>query len=340
MVRQIDIARETGYSLGVVSRTLNNRRSKNDRISEETRSIIHQTAERMGYRANVLASSLRKGKTPAVRILLPAWTSNPIVQLTMGISDAARRHDYPLTFHYYSDPNDCREFLESMNQQKNTGVLLYLHPSMKRRELVHGINTYRKNGGKLVLANTRNMGFEDFGEDILTANIDDEYGGRLAAEYLIEHCRCRGFSIFHSEKIHCQRRYAGFVEALEKYGFELDYGFQFNRDTADCRQLRNRFSRGFEELQRRMKHFPHGVFLTIPLLGALFSAKPAGDAVFPVCFDVPHDKEFPFFNMGSIDQPFYQLGNQSFERLVDLFSERPASSLLLKPELNILTGEE
>ena len=56
-----DIAQEVGVSVNTVSHALND---KND-ISEETKRLIKQTADRMGYIRNSSASFMRSGRANA-----------------------------------------------------------------------------------------------------------------------------------------------------------------------------------------------------------------------------------------------------------------------------------
>ena len=126
MVRLIDIAKKTGFSVAVVSRALQQEKDPYDRISEKSRSLIRKAALEMGYTRNLQAAFLRRGQMPAVRVLMPAWTSPEIIQMSMGISDASLKLGYPLIYHYYSRETDYISFLEQSRHEKNTGVIFYL----------------------------------------------------------------------------------------------------------------------------------------------------------------------------------------------------------------------
>ncbi len=67
-----DIAKETGFSINTVSHALNN---KND-ISQPTKDIIRECADRLGYLGNSSASFMRSGKSKTVAIIVPD-ISNP-----------------------------------------------------------------------------------------------------------------------------------------------------------------------------------------------------------------------------------------------------------------------
>jgi LacI family transcriptional regulator len=65
----LDIARETHTSVSTVSRVLSGGAMSN-RISKETRQRVQEAADRLGYRPNLLARSLRTRKTHTVALLV------------------------------------------------------------------------------------------------------------------------------------------------------------------------------------------------------------------------------------------------------------------------------
>lgn len=66
-----DIAKATGFSANTVSHALNNKPD----ISEKTKKLIKETAEKMGYIANSSASFLRSGKSKNITIIVPDITN-------------------------------------------------------------------------------------------------------------------------------------------------------------------------------------------------------------------------------------------------------------------------
>lgn len=71
-----DVAKAAGKSPGTVSQVLNNRRA-NVRISDETRRIVQEAADRLGYRPNPIARSLRTQRTKTIGLLVNAMGPNP-----------------------------------------------------------------------------------------------------------------------------------------------------------------------------------------------------------------------------------------------------------------------
>lgn len=66
MVRLVDIAKKTGFSVNTVSHVVN---GKND-VKEETRRIIEKCIEEMGYVKNVSAQNLRTGKSGLIALII------------------------------------------------------------------------------------------------------------------------------------------------------------------------------------------------------------------------------------------------------------------------------
>ncbi|WP_432494633.1 LacI family DNA-binding transcriptional regulator [Kineococcus gypseus] len=73
-----DVATEAGVSPMTVSNTLTGRRP----VSEETRRRVLETVDRLGYRVNVAARSLRQGRTGVVGIAVPGLDSHYFGQLS------------------------------------------------------------------------------------------------------------------------------------------------------------------------------------------------------------------------------------------------------------------
>ena len=64
-----DIARKVGKSITTVSRALNNY----DDISQETKELVRQTAQEMGYIPNATAQRLQKRTTDTIGLILPTY---------------------------------------------------------------------------------------------------------------------------------------------------------------------------------------------------------------------------------------------------------------------------
>jgi DNA-binding LacI/PurR family transcriptional regulator len=91
----VDIARETHTSVSTVSRVLSGGAMAN-RISKETRQRVQEAAQRLGYRPNLLARSLRTRRTYTVALLVSDIANPFFAQLGSLIERALARHGYSL----------------------------------------------------------------------------------------------------------------------------------------------------------------------------------------------------------------------------------------------------
>jgi DNA-binding LacI/PurR family transcriptional regulator len=91
----VDIARETRTSVSTVSRVLSGGAMAN-RISRETRDRVREAAQRLGYRPNLLARSLRTRKTYTVALLVSDIANPFFGQLGSLIERSLAQHGYSL----------------------------------------------------------------------------------------------------------------------------------------------------------------------------------------------------------------------------------------------------
>ena len=71
-----DVAKETGLSVGTVSRVLNNR----GYISEATRQNVDRAMKKLNYQPNEIARALCKSTSSIVSVIIPTLT-NPYFHL-------------------------------------------------------------------------------------------------------------------------------------------------------------------------------------------------------------------------------------------------------------------
>jgi LacI family transcriptional regulator len=91
----VDIARETKTSVSTVSRVLSGGAMAN-RISKDTRDKVKRAADRLGYRPNLLARSLRTRKTYTIALLV-SDVANPFFGLLGSLIERSlAQHGYSL----------------------------------------------------------------------------------------------------------------------------------------------------------------------------------------------------------------------------------------------------
>jgi LacI family transcriptional regulator len=119
-----DIARETGTSVSTVSRVLAGG-AVSKRISKETREKVHKAADRLGYRPNLLARSLRTRKSHTIALLVSDIANPWFGQLASLIEKNLHDQGYSL-FLCNSDEDLKREaeYLHLLPQKGIDGLVL------------------------------------------------------------------------------------------------------------------------------------------------------------------------------------------------------------------------
>ena len=128
-----DIAEKSGFSVGTVNRAL----SGKSRISPETKKLILATAEKLGYKANLAAQSLRRAP-----ITLGAVLSCPVEEYVDSIIDginfaAADLEKYNVTIDIqkieFTDGADCANktynIVNKFADKNYNGIILFMSSS-------------------------------------------------------------------------------------------------------------------------------------------------------------------------------------------------------------------
>lgn len=167
-----DVARAAGVSVSTVSRVLDERLPTSRSASADK---IRQVARELGYRRDYVASSLRRGDTGTLGVLVPRLTDAVTAMLFEEIARAAARRGY---FAIVATCGDSKEqeknAVESLLDRRVDGLIMStcrlddpLPQALRERDVPH------------VLA-LRTDGFSP------SSVGDDELGGYLATRHLIE----------------------------------------------------------------------------------------------------------------------------------------------------------
>jgi len=87
-----DIAKEVGVSKMTVSKVFNNKQS----VGRETREKVLAVAERLNYKHNMIAGSMRSRKTKTLGLIISDSSFSFFPNVIKGIEDCAMRHGYAL----------------------------------------------------------------------------------------------------------------------------------------------------------------------------------------------------------------------------------------------------
>lgn len=331
MVRQKEIAEKTGFSLSVVSRALSPVKGRNDTLSEETREIVRRAAEEMGYKPNLQASSLRKGKLPVIGVFLPPWGGTLIAELFMGISDAARSCDLPLSFYFDMSLDSYGKFLDSMKSQGNSGILSY-YPRFNDgpdQKIMNKLDSFRNDGGRIVMLNTFCYQKHDFHH----VSIDEAEGARIAADYLISKGCSNFISIHYRTRLYMSRLEA-FLSRLHGDASRKLYPLPgpAENEYPELAAIADSIFSSNEEMGKT------GIFPVSEIMSRylLFAAAGKGFAAGSDFHIVSYDRasiEPDPYDLPRIIQPFYDVGFRGFMKLYNLINGQKEENEILCPVL-------
>ncbi|RYC05562.1 LacI family transcriptional regulator [Nocardioides zhouii] len=168
-----DVAARAGVSLGTVSNVLN----RPDRVSPETRARVEQAMRDLGFVRNESARQLRAGRSRTLAYVLLDARNPFFTDVAEGVERAAEAAGLSL-FLCNSDNRSSREqdYLAHLVEQRVQGILVTPVDAQSP-----ALADVRRNGTPVVIVD-RTRSDDTF----CSVAVDDELGGRLAVEHLIE----------------------------------------------------------------------------------------------------------------------------------------------------------
>ncbi len=207
-----DIAKELNTTAATVSRALSN----HPRISEETKRSVHQTASRLNYKRNSIASSLRSGKSHLIGVIIPSAEINFFGSVVHGIESIANTQGYNVLLY---QSNESREFeekgLETFISARVDGILVSIAKGS------HDFSHFReiKNRGVPIVFFDRTN--DNLGIDSVI--IDDYKGAFEATRHLLMQGYKRVAHISGPAQLkNFNDRIKGYNDALVEYGISPD----------------------------------------------------------------------------------------------------------------------
>jgi DNA-binding LacI/PurR family transcriptional regulator len=210
-----DVADGAGVSLQTVSNYVNGRFNL---MSEETRERVGHELERLGYRPNAAARSLRAKRTRTLGFLVlddgARFLADPMTDMVLaGIGDVARDNGYMLLIQAARPaPDDADRLFSPLLEERVDGALLFLSgaASIRRR-------TIRRMG---------ELGFSfvvfeqaPVGVPVVSVTADNRSGARRLVEHLLERGHRRiAFISTRTPWPMVEERLRGYREALAAAG--------------------------------------------------------------------------------------------------------------------------
>jgi len=311
-----DIARALNLSTSTVSRALRD----SYEISPETKRLVMEYAERLNYRPNPIALSLKGSSSKALAVIVPQIANNFFSQAINGIEAIAYNRGYHVII-FQTHESYEREManIQQAVSRRVDGLLLSL--SSETSDVAH-LKVLQSQGIPLVL-------FDRVAPELtVTQVVADNFGGAYAATaHLLQTGRRRIAHLTIPPYLSItQERLAGYRAALEQYGVPFDenlvrYG-TFGPDEAD------------ELVEQLLAQEPRpDAFFTASdrlALGCLTALRKRG-------IRIPEDMSLIGFTnlpaaemlnppLSTVTQPAQEIGQLAAERLIELIEHKLKAS--------------
>jgi len=207
-----DIAKELGVTPSTVSRAL----AGNNRVRIKTREKVLQTARSMGYQPNVLASSLRRGSSLTIGMIVPRINRNFFSHVISGVEEVLNPAGYNLLISQTHESYDLEQkAVRSFLSNRVAGIII--SHSVETKNFDH-LRSVMDEGISLVQFDRVSSGLG--GSRIVNDNF---LGGLRSTQHLIR-SGCRRIAHF-AGALHVnvyKDRFEGYRYALAQAGIEYD----------------------------------------------------------------------------------------------------------------------
>ncbi len=310
-----DVSKLAGVSPATVSLVLNNQPG----VSEETRKKVLLAAEKLGYRPNIVARSLIKGKTNTVLLCAFIQEQNKLStfygELINSLLTATSREGYYLQIvvkgeFFNHHPLDKREaLLDIAHNRLFEGLFILSHWPIHYAE----VSELVKNKFPFVVVNQRVEG-----EGVGSVDIDHYGGAKAAVRYLIEKGHRDIAHIRGPEgHRHAEERRRAYLDTLLEYGIPLRKEYLVE---GDFRRLSGK--RAMERLLS-LHPLPTAVFAANDkmAIGALQMARERGVRVHEditiIGFDGIEAVKYTEPPLPTVEQPLAELGKVAANMLME-----------------------
>jgi len=318
-----DLSAQTGYSVGTISRVLNNQPN----VSQKAKDTILRAASDCGFQLNANAKQLKQQHGDAILVVVKGTHNELFGSLVEIIQSRIAETTYPLVVDYLDEAeNEVRRAVQLCLEKKPRGVLFL---GGNRENFLADFEKIRV---PCVLVTNDASGFPF--PNLSSVSSDDTLAGRMAIEHLISlgHRKIAVISGDRTQSDIGRLRFEGCQAAFREHNIEFD-------PQRDSETIRYSFSEGYkaaQELMKRDREFT-GLFAMsdVMAIGAIRGLRDAGyrvpEDVSVVGLDGLAIDEYTVPRLTSISQSVEDLANRSFRLLLEHVEDHRASRYEVLP---------
>ena len=213
-----DLAAQLNLTTATVSRALSN----HPRISDSTKKAVTELAEKMNYRRNRIASSLRSGKTQTIGVIIPSAEINFFGSVVHGIESIANTNGYNILLYQSNESTEYeKKAIETFIDVRVDGVLASV--AKETTDISHYLELQNRGIPLVFFDRSKDM------VNVPSVIVDDFKGGYIATEHLLQQGYKRIAHI--TGPLHLKifnDRLNGYNSALHAAGIEVNQSLIFN----------------------------------------------------------------------------------------------------------------
>lgn len=325
-----DIARESGYAVGTVSRVLNNQPG----VSEEARRKVMEVVEKYHFILNNNAKLLKQHYNNGIAIIVKGTKNMLFAGLVEMLQGLIRANGYDCLLYYIGeDGHEVEQALQVCRDRQPMGIL-FLGSNMENFKECFGLV-----GVPCVLVTNSAHGLNF--HNLSSVSIDDKGAGKRAIEYLILQGH-KKIGILSGEMRHsnpAKFRYVGSLMALEEKGISFDPEKQL-----ECSYFT--VDGGYKAMKSLLERTPDltAVFAMsdVTALGAIRAIKDAGmrvpEDISVIGFDGIEMGQFTVPKLTTIQQPGEAIAKRCVKILLESIEEaKPA--VIEELSFSLIVGE-
>lgn len=318
-----DLSAQTGYSVGTISRVLNNQPN----VSQKARDTILRAAEECGFQLNANAKQLKQQHSNSILVLVKGAHNKVFALLVESIQDRIAQTSYSLIVDYMDESeNEVLRALQLCREKKPLGILFL---GGDRENFLADFQRIQM-PCVLVTNDAANFPFPN----LSSVSSDDKLAGKIAIEHLIAlgHKKIALIAGDHTRSDIGRLRYEGAMEAFRERGIAFD-------PEQDCETIRYTCQDGYDAARRlleRGREFTAVFAMSdVMAVGAIRALKDAGknvpEDISVVGFDGLELGEYTIPRLASVSQNLKGLADRSFTMLLDNIESRSGARYEVLP---------
>ena len=304
-----DLAAKTGYSLGTISRVLNN----HPHVSKKARQVILQAVEESGFQLNENARNLKQQHATSILVVVKGTSNQLFSELLQAIQALVAQTHYPLIVDYMDeDNNEVLRAVQLCREKKPLGIMFLGGNSQ------NFLQDFDKIDIPCVVV-TNGTGEQKF-DNLSSVTTDDRAASCGAIDALVQ-LGHRKFVVIGGDRIRSDTgrlRYEGCMDSFRANGIDFD-------EEKDYQGVRFSYQDGYEAAKKLLdagrKFTALFAVADVMAIGAIRALQDSGlrvpDDVSVMGFDGLPLGSYLVPQLSTVNQSVKQLAQRSVEILID-----------------------